>query len=120
MYELTIGGDFSSAHYLKGYDGSCQHLHGHTWKVEVTIVSGDVNAIGLVCDFREMKKKLKVFLAGLDHVCLNDLPAFADENPTTENLAKYIYKSFAASCVPFPIQKVQVWESDTSSVTYYE
>lgn len=120
MFELSITSDFSSAHFLRGYDGSCHHLHGHTWKLEVTICSEKLNDIGLVFDFREIKKKLKEFLACLDHTCLNDLPAFSKANPSTENIAKYIYHEFAVHCRPFKIQKVRVWESDSSSVTYYE
>ena len=59
MYELTIQDEISSAHFLRGYGGACQNLHGHTWKVEVTICAETLNDIGLVLDFREMKKKLR-------------------------------------------------------------
>jgi 6-pyruvoyltetrahydropterin/6-carboxytetrahydropterin synthase len=120
MYELSITSDFSSAHFLRGYDGSCQNLHGHTWKLEVTIRSDKLDDIGLVFDFREMKKRLKEFLTPLDHTCLNDLPAFKQINPSSENLAKYIYHEFAKQCHPFKLKQVRVWESDTASVTYYE
>ena len=120
MYELSIGGHFSSAHFLRGYPGSCKQLHGHTWKVEVTISSKELNELGLVFDFREIKIKLKEFLATLDHTCLNELPAFAKANPTTENLAKYVYQEFCQRCVPFKVKKVQVWESDNASITYWE
>lgn len=120
MYELSIAGSFSSAHFLRQYPGSCKNLHGHTWRVEVTIASADLNELGLVFDFREIKRKLKEFLGPLDHTCLNDLPAFAKENPTTENLARYVYKEFGKACHPFLIKKVQIWESENASVTYYE
>ncbi len=120
MFELSIKGDFAAAHFLRGYDGMCKNLHGHTWKVEVVIVADRLNDIGLVLDFREWKGKLKAFLNTFDHVCLNDLPFFRKNNPSTENLAKYIYQEFAGQCEPFPLKKVRVWESKSSSVTYSE
>ena len=120
MYELTITGDIAAAHFLRGYDGPCKDLHEHTWKMEVTVASEKLNSIGLVVDFRDMKCKLKEFLKHLDHVCLNDLPFFKDNNPSTENLAKYIYREFGKQCGSFQLKRVRVWESDSSSITYYE
>lgn len=120
MYELTITGDIAAAHFLRGYDGPCKDLHGHTWKMEVTITSEKLNPIGLVVDFRDIKYKLKEFLKHLDHVCLNDLPFFKDHNPSTENLACYVYREFGKQCTPFVVKCVRVWESESSSITYYE
>ena len=120
MYELAIKGDFAAAHVLRGYEGNCKNLHGHTWKVEVVIVGEDLDRIGMVMDFKIVKKKLKDFLCRLDHIYLNDLPAFKDINPTTEHLAKYIFEEFAPECLPLHIKRVQIWESDSASVTYYE
>lgn len=120
MFELTVTGDIAAAHFLRGYDGPCKDLHGHTWKLEVTIVAETLNDIGLVMDFRDVKKKLREFLAHLDHVCLNDLPYFKDHNPSTEELARYIYREFTPQCAPFQLVRVRVWESESSSVTYYE
>jgi len=83
-------------------------------------VSTNTNTLGMVADFAIVKKQLKEFLMTLDHVCLNDLPYFKEHNPTTENIAKYIYKNFSFPRAPLRIKKVQVWESDTASVVYYE
>ena len=120
MYELSITSNFASAHFLRGYKGPCEGMHGHTWKVEVVIESQKVNEIGLVIDFRELKVKLKNLLEKLDHTCLNDLPAFKNINPSTENLAEYIFKEFRRDCQAYNMKKVRVWESDTCSVTYSE
>ncbi|HLF18329.1 MAG TPA: 6-carboxytetrahydropterin synthase QueD [Candidatus Omnitrophota bacterium] len=120
MFELSVCDHIASAHFLPGYEGPCKNLHGHTWKIEVTVLSGSLDKIGMVIDFQDIKKKLKAFLKPLDHVCLNDLEYFKRDNPTTENIAKYVYKHFAKEIVPLKISKVRVWESDTSSVTYYE
>ncbi len=115
MYELSVVEDFASAHFLRGYNGPCEKLHGHTWKVEITIRAGGLNELGLVVDFREIKERLKKFIAHLDHVALNDLAAFQKVNPSTENLAEYIYRELSN---PFRLVKVRVWESETCSVTY--
>ncbi|OGX26560.1 MAG: 6-carboxytetrahydropterin synthase QueD [Omnitrophica WOR_2 bacterium RIFCSPHIGHO2_01_FULL_48_9] len=120
MYELTIKSDFASAHFVRGYQGNCKDLHGHTWKVEVTVENDKLDAIGMVVDFKIIKQQLKDFLKNIDHVCLNDLPHFKVVNPTTENLAKYIFDEFAKVCHPLRIKKVCVWESETSDVTYYK
>ena len=120
MFELIVQGDMASAHFLRGYAGRCKDLHGHTWTVEVTLLSPKLDEIGMVADFAEVKKQLKDFLMALDHVCLNDLPYFKEHNPTTENITKYICQDFAAIVQPLKIKQVRVWESDTSSVIYYE
>jgi 6-pyruvoyltetrahydropterin/6-carboxytetrahydropterin synthase len=120
QYELAITGHFASAHSLRGYQGPCEEIHGHTWKVEITLISQETNTIGLVVDFRDMKDKLEKFLSQLDHGYLNNLPAFQKDNPSTENLAKFIYQGFSPLCLPHKLQKVRVWESDSASVTYYE
>jgi len=120
MFELSITDHIAAAHFLKGYSGPCKDLHGHTWKIEITIQSNKLNSIGLVVDFQEMKKKFKTFLDHIDHVTLNDLPAFKKDNPSTENIARYIYRQFGKQCRPFKLMKVRVWESDIASITYFE
>jgi len=120
MFELSVKGSIASAHFLREYEGKCKNLHGHTWKIEVTIISDRLDDIGMVADFTVLKKQLKEFLSTIDHVCLNDLSFFKEVNPSTENIAKYIYTHFADVIKPLKIKAVQAWESDTSSVTYYE
>jgi len=120
MFELSVVGDIASAHFLPGYDGPCKDLHGHTWKIEVSLVSDTLDDIGMVIDFRVVKRKLKELLEPIDHVCLNDLDYFKENSPTTENIAKYVYDNFGKEVTPLKLNKVRVWESDTSSVTYYE
>lgn len=121
MYELIITGHFSSAHYLRGYEGACENLHGHTWHVEAAITSDKVNQIGLVVDFKELKEKLKQIVNRWDHVCLNDLPEFKDVNPSTENMAQWFYKEFQKDLPEDVCMKsTRVWESDSASVRYSE
>jgi 6-pyruvoyltetrahydropterin/6-carboxytetrahydropterin synthase len=120
MFELKVKGDIASAHQLRGYEGRCKDLHGHTWKIEVTLQSEKLDAIGMVADFKVMKKLLKEVLDPIDHVYLNDLPYFKNVNPTTENIAQYVYRNFAKACAPLKVKQVEVWESESASSIYYE
>ena len=119
MFELSVKGHFCASHILHGHEGKCKTLHGHTWKVEAVIKSDRLDGVGRVVDFAVIKEKLNSFLETIDHVHLNDLPAFKDINPTTENLAKYIFEGFSKVCRPLALARVTVWESENSSVTYY-
>ena len=120
MFELTVRSDFSSAHLLRDYEGKCRNLHGHTWKVAVTVGGDKLDDIGVMADFVEMKKHLDSILNRLDHTCLNDLDFFKVNNPTAENLARYIYQEYKRLIVPFKLVKVQVWESERADVVYFE
>ena len=120
MFELCIKGDIASAHFLRGYPGKCKDMHGHTWKVEVFLQKNDLNELGMVEDFAVLKKNFKKFLEGLDHKCLNDLEYFKEINPTAENIAKYIYDHFQVQAGGLNVVKVQVWESDLASASYWE
>ncbi len=116
MYTIKVEAGFSSAHNLRGYKGKCEQLHGHNWKVEVVVKKDKLDKLGMVADFRFVKDKLNAVLEGLDHKYLNDIAYFKKVNPTSENIAKYIYDCFK-SRVP-GLRSVTVWESDNSSATY--
>jgi len=120
MYELIIRDQFSSAHYLRGYEGACEQLHGHTWKVEVAVQSDELNSIGLVVDFKDLKNNLAKIMERWDHVCLNELPEFQNVNPSTENLARILYQQFKSANPELKIVHSRVWESANASVKYSE
>ena len=120
MFEVAVKGDIASAHQIIGYDGPCKNLHGHTWKIEAVVENNQLDPLGMVVDFKVLKKRLKDVLDPLDHVFLNELPAFKDIPPTTENIAKHIFREFRKACEPLALKHVQVWESESSSVVYYE
>jgi 6-pyruvoyltetrahydropterin/6-carboxytetrahydropterin synthase len=120
MFEVTVRDHIASAHQLHGYDGPCKDMHGHTWKVEMVVCGNTLDGVGLLADFKVLKAKLKEVLMPLDHVVLNDLPAFKDLNPSTENIARHIFRNLGSKCAPLRLKQVQVWESDTASVIYYE
>ena len=122
MFELDIRREFSAAHQLKGYNGDCSNLHGHNWTVEVFIHSEHLDKVGIALDFKVLKKELDVILAGLDHKFLNEHEEFRAKNPTSENIAMYIYKTLSAkiNTETVKVSKVRVCESASSGATYFE
>lgn len=120
MFELKIKGEFSSAHFLRQYEGKCKNLHGHNWKVEIVVCKEGLDSIGMVADFGLLKAKMNEVLDVLDHKCLNDLDHFQEVNTTSENIAKYIYEEYCRIIGPIQVKSVSVWESDSSCVKYYK
>jgi 6-pyruvoyltetrahydropterin/6-carboxytetrahydropterin synthase len=121
MYDLTIIAEFEAAHQLPDYPGKCCRLHGHNWKVEVTVNGKELNHLGMVMDFKELKAEVGKVIDTLDHYYLNDLPTFKTILPTAENIAKYIYDTLANDPVfqkNITVRCVQVWETPRSAVKY--
>jgi len=124
MYELTVETQFSSAHQLRGYKGKCEKLHGHNWRVQVTVSSDKLNEIDIVIDFHELKRLVNEVISGLDHSFLNDVFPFTEINPSSENIAKWLYdsikKKIGKNYKGINLTSVTVWESESASATYYE
>ena len=118
MYKIKVESSFSSAHNLRGYKGKCEDLHGHNWKVELVAGRDKLDKIGLVMDFKKLKAILNEFLETLDHKYLNKLPFFTKVNPTSENIAEFIFKSLKKK-IPI-LLSVTVWENSTSCAIYEE
>jgi 6-pyruvoyltetrahydropterin/6-carboxytetrahydropterin synthase len=118
MYSLKVQGSFSSAHNLRGYKGKCEDLHGHNWVVEIVVKSAGLDDLGMVLDFKILKKKLNACLEQMDHKYLNRLEYFKKVNPTSENIAKYIYKKLKSQIIL--LSSVTVWENNTSCANYEE
>jgi len=118
MYTIKVTGEFNGAHNLRGYEGKCENLHGHNWKVMVEVSNNRLDKLGMVVDFKKVKEALKVVLEQLDHKYLNDLHYFKRRNPTSENMSKFIFDSLKRKIKG--LESVTVWETDTSSATYSE
>jgi 6-pyruvoyltetrahydropterin/6-carboxytetrahydropterin synthase len=120
MYEVTIIKSFSAAHMLTAIGGKCEELHGHNFKVEVTLAAKDLISSGIVIDFRYVKKWLQEILDNLDHKHLNEISFFAEINPSSENIAEYIYRKMKlkAQQAEVKVARVKVWESESAAVTY--
>jgi 6-pyruvoyltetrahydropterin/6-carboxytetrahydropterin synthase len=122
MYEVTIEAEFSSAHSIRGYEGSCEALHGHNWRVEVCVRSVGLDKLGMVMDFRILKVLVREFVEKLDHRFLNEVAPFDDINPTAENISRHIYDGISAvlNDKGVNVSKVRVWESSVTSASYFE
>ena len=122
MYELMIESYFSAAHQLRGYRGKCENLHGHNWRVQVVVSEERLNDIGLVIDFDELKRILNEVLLTLDHAVLNEVFPFTEINPSSENIAKWLYDSIKKKITEkkINVSSVSVWESEKASATYFE
>jgi len=120
MYEVMVEGSFSAAHNLRGYREKCEKLHGHNWKVRVGIQGGKLDKYGMLIDFRDVKDYLEKIIKKLDHKYLNEISHFKVTNPTSENIARFIYDDlkFRLKGSQYGVSKVTVWESDTTSATY--
>lgn len=122
MFELMVETTFSAAHQLRGYKGKCEQMHGHNWKVQVHVIAEKLNDIDIAMDFHDIKSLLKETVAPLDHAFLNDIFPFTEKNPSSENIAKWLYDSLnkKMSNENVHVSAVTVWESDSASATYYE
>jgi len=121
MYELKIITNFSAAHQLKEFEGACEDLHGHNWKIEVCVTSGSLHEAGVVIDFRTLKKHVNQIMESLDHKFLNELDPFKDQNPSSENIARYVAEQLAILLQDpeIKVSRVTAWESETASATYH-
>lgn len=138
MYQLTTEHSFDSAHFLAGYDGKCGNLHGHRWRVLLTVQSEtlreDRQQKGMCVDFAELKKDLRTELDALDHVLIieqgylreSTMKALQEEKfqvvempfrPTAENFARYFYELFTLK--GYPVAKVEVYETPNNSAVYF-
>ncbi len=116
-FDITALREFSAAHQLRLYDGTLEPLHGHNWKVRVTVSAGKLDAIGVVMDFHELERLIDRIVSPMHNTHLNDLPAFQSTNPSTENVALHIAQSLA---LPSGVRltTVEVWETSQNSAVY--
>ena len=121
LFEVMIERNFSSAHQLRGYRGKCENLHGHNYKIEIYARGRELNNIGLLVDFVELKAAADEIVNYLDHRNINELPPFDEElNPSAENLARYILERVSSRVGDERVQvyKVRCFETPTSVATY--
>ena len=120
MYQISVEQHFDAAHFLRGYRGKCEALHGHRFLVVTKIESPKLDDIGIAFDFVEIKRYLADILAKFDHTCLNDVPPFDKINPSSENIAAKIYNELQPKLAgdPVSLSCVEVWESPQTGVVY--
>ncbi len=120
MYHLTIHTDFAAAHNLINYQGDCENLHGHNWKVEVTVGARELDKAGLGIDFKILKRRTKEVLGLLDHKYLNEVAPFDRLSPSSENISRFLFEKLADVLDDgnVKVEKVTVWESDNACASY--
>jgi 6-pyruvoyltetrahydropterin/6-carboxytetrahydropterin synthase len=122
MYEVSVDEGFAAAHNLREYKGKCENLHGHNYKVRVTLAGQELDSAGLLYDFVNLKRAIQGVVRSLDHIYLNEFPPFDVQNPSAENIARYIYEETAKQLPKASngagIMSVTVWESDLTAATY--
>jgi 6-pyruvoyltetrahydropterin/6-carboxytetrahydropterin synthase len=122
MYEVSVDETFAAAHNLRNYRGKCENLHGHNYKVRITLAGQELDSTGLLYDFVQLKKAIQDVIRSLDHTYLNERPPFDVLNPSAENIARYIYDETARQLPRAAngagIASITVWESDVTAATY--
>jgi 6-pyruvoyltetrahydropterin/6-carboxytetrahydropterin synthase len=125
MFELEVESSFSACHALRGYRGKCENLHGHNYKVQLTLAGNVLDEIGLLCDFKELKRALTEVLDQFDHKNLNEADPFREVNPSAENLAQFLYGEVGlwlskSTKGRARVARVKVWETDGNSASYFQ
>lgn len=120
VYELKIISDFAAAHQLRNFRGRCENLHGHNWKIEVVMRGTQLEESGVLIDFGEVKHATRELLSQLDHCYLNDHPFFQDRNPSSENIARFLFEGLSSklNSTTHWIHSVSAWESADACATY--
>ena len=125
MYEVTVESGFSSGHYLRNYRGKCENPHGHNYKVRLTLRGKELDSAGLLLDFKMLKQVMRPVIERIDHQMLNDLEPFTELNPSAENLARYFYDETNRQLSEMTggrvaVKDCTIWETDTTTATYYD
>lgn len=120
MFEVSVEETFAAAHQLRDYRGKCENLHGHNYRVRVTVAGEELAANGLLIDFVELKREMHRAIDRLDHQYLNELPPFDRLNPSAENIARHIYEELAPALdsARARVAEVRIWETETSVAVY--
>ncbi len=121
MFKISVEGKFSAAHQLHEYKGKCADLHGHNWKVRVNVLAEKLDDIGIAIDFHDLKSITHNVLELLDHKNLNDLDYFSYQNPSSENIARFVFNKINEQLPPYvKLDEIEVIESEGCVITYFE
>jgi 6-pyruvoyltetrahydropterin/6-carboxytetrahydropterin synthase len=125
MFEVSVEDSFAAGHALRGYRGKCENPHGHNYKVRITLAGEQLDPVGLLYDFKDLKQAMNQIIDRLDHQMLNDIEPFRQLNPSAENMAKYFYDEAnrylrQATDGRVKVKQVKIWETDTTTATYFE
>jgi 6-pyruvoyltetrahydropterin/6-carboxytetrahydropterin synthase len=121
MFDIFIKTHFSGGHHLRNYPGNCERPHGHNWKVDVCVRATGLDELGMGIDFKVLKNHVKKIVEELDHIDLNEHPAFQDRNPSSEHISMHIFSALKNELQNerYSLYSVKVRETDSSGVIYY-
>ena len=123
MFQVSVDESFSAGHALRGYKGKCENVHGHNYKMRVTLEGPELDSIGLLYDFTHLKGVIRDLVSRVYHQFLNEIAPFDVINPSAENLAKYFYEETTRQMNAMPdgarVMCITIWETDTTSATYW-
>jgi 6-pyruvoyltetrahydropterin/6-carboxytetrahydropterin synthase len=124
MYEVSVEHKFAAGHALRNYKGRCENVHGHNWRVEITVTGEKLDSAGMLVDFIELKRLIDTAVDPLDHRFLNEIPPFDTVNPSAENIAEHLYAAISSGLegandrAPVKVSQVRVWETDDAAAVY--
>ncbi len=120
MYQISVEQHFDAAHFLRGYQGKCESVHGHRFLVIATLQASKLDEIGMAYDFTVLKKQVGEIISRFDHACLNDVTPFDKINPSSENIAATVFKELRAKLAgaPVTLTHVEVWETPQNRAAY--
>ena len=121
MYEVRVEDEFAGAHRLRDYAGKCERLHGHNWKIAASVAGRKLGPNGLLIDFHDLRRALSDVLKVFDHAYLNDVGWFKTRNPSSENIARYVFLKLGAALKGhrgIGVSEVTVWENGRQSASY--
>ena len=121
MYYLSIQTAISAAHFLNQYEGDCARLHGHNWKLEVSVKGDKLDETGMVIDFKDLHELCWQVAGKFDHQVINEVAPFDKMNPTAEHLAKFFYNEIG-KLLPADVymHEISLWETEKYKVVYCE
>jgi len=125
MFQITVEDTFAAGHFLRNYHGKCEKPHGHNYRVRVLLEGRELDQAGLLLDFKDLKHAIRPTMDRLDHQMMNDLEPFNTVNPSAENIARYFYEQVKAHLARstggrVAVREVTIWETETTTATYFE
>ncbi|HIE43071.1 MAG: 6-carboxytetrahydropterin synthase [Nitrospinaceae bacterium] len=122
MYEVNIKTGFSAAHRLRLCDGKYENLHGHNWSAQVMVEADGLDAIGVGIDFVQLKQYVEEILGALDYQNINEVPPFDEQNPSAENIARWLFLKLKkkVNTSGIRVKRVEICEMEGCGASYFE
>lgn len=122
MFEISSEASFSAAHHLKNYNGPCENVHGHNWRVRAFVRCDTLNDLGIGIDFRVLKTAVSDVINRLDHSDLNLIFDPINQNPSSENIARHIFKEIGTrlNAGPCRVVRIEISETPGNTAAYFE